>query len=297
MKTRALTIDGPLDLRITLAPTGTGRDGCRRTRDGSYWRLTWTPDGAGAMQIIPSDDGVEAAAWGDGADWLLERLPNLVGADDDPTVFAPTEGKLYDLHRRHVGLRMGRTERAVDVLIRAIPAQRVTAKSARRSSQQLNYRYGGESPGPAAFPMPPNPDRIAELSYAELHSCGLERTRAATMIEVCRRRNRIEALSERGHEAALEALMTLRGIGPWTANRVADVAWGWSDAVETGDYWLPSLVSWLLAGEARAEDPRMLELLEPYRPHRARAVRLLMAAHVKPPRFGPRLDVRDFRDQ
>jgi hypothetical protein len=39
----------------------------------------------------------------------------------------------------------------------------------------------------------------------------------------------------------------------------------------------------------------MLELLEPYRPHRYRAVRLLEIAGLGKPRFGPRLPVRDYR--
>jgi hypothetical protein len=37
----------------------------------------------------------------------------------------------------------------------------------------------------------------------------------------------------------------------------------------------------------------MLELLEPYRGHRARVLRLLLAAGIAPPRRGPRLPIRD----
>ena len=46
------------------------------------------------------------------------------------------------------------------------------------------------------------------------------------------------------------------------------------------------MVSWLLAGERRADDARMLELLEPYRPHRYRVVRLAFAAGTRPPAPG-----------
>jgi hypothetical protein len=45
---------------------------------------------------------------------------------------------------------------------------------------------------------------------------------------------------------------------------------------------LPHLVSSALAGERRGSDERMLELLEPYRGHRARVVRLLMAGSPLP---------------
>ncbi|MGZ4707920.1 MAG: DNA-3-methyladenine glycosylase 2 family protein, partial [Acidimicrobiales bacterium] len=66
-------------------------------------------------------------------------------------------------------------------------------------------------------------------------------------------------------------------------------ALGDADAVIVGDYNLPHLVAFNLAGELRASDARMLELLEPERPHRARAVALLMTAGRTPPRHGPRL--------
>ena len=56
-----------------------------------------------------------------------------------------------------------------------------------------------------------------------------------------------------------------------------------------GDYHLPHQVSWALTGEPRGDDARMLELLEPYRGHRGRVIRLLEAGGVTAPRFGPRM--------
>jgi hypothetical protein len=51
-------------------------------------------------------------------------------------------------------------------------------------------------------------------------------------------------------------------------------------------------VSWALAGEPRADDDRMLELLEPYRGQRARVQRLLEVGRIVPPRYGPRMAPR-----
>jgi 3-methyladenine DNA glycosylase/8-oxoguanine DNA glycosylase len=62
--------------------------------------------------------------------------------------------------------------------------------------------------------------------------------------------------------------------------------------VSVGDFHLPHVVSWALAGEARGNDERMLELLEPYRGQRGRVQRLLEASGVKPPAFGPKQEVR-----
>jgi len=80
----------------------------------------------------------------------------------------------------------------------------------------------------------------------------------------------------------------MRGVGPWTAAQVVRVALGDADAVAVGDFHLPHVVCWALAGEARGSDERMLELLEPYRGHRGRVQLLLVAAGVRAPAFGPK---------
>jgi 3-methyladenine DNA glycosylase/8-oxoguanine DNA glycosylase len=82
-------------------------------------------------------------------------------------------------------------------------------------------------------------------------------------------------------------------MGPWSAAEIARVALGDADAVSIGDYHLPHQVSWALAGEPRGSDERMLELLEPYRGHRCRVLRLLFAAGIEAPRYGPRLPLQD----
>ena len=80
--------------------------------------------------------------------------------------------------------------------------------------------------------------------------------------------------------------------GPWTAAEVGARALGDLDAVSVGDFHLPNLVAFALAGERRATDARMLDLLEPYRGHRARVIRLLEASGIWPAPRGPRMAIR-----
>ena len=82
-------------------------------------------------------------------------------------------------------------------------------------------------------------------------------------------------------EAAYARLRAVIGVGPWTAARIAMLALGDPDAVFVGDLHIPHMISSALANERRGSDERMLELLEPYRGHRARVVRLLMAGGVR----------------
>jgi 3-methyladenine DNA glycosylase/8-oxoguanine DNA glycosylase len=75
---------------------------------------------------------------------------------------------------------------------------------------------------------------------------------------------------------------------------VGQRALGDADAVSVGDFHLAKLVGWALVGEP-VDDDTMLELLEPYRGHRYRAVRMVELAGLHPPRRGPRFEGRDFR--
>jgi 3-methyladenine DNA glycosylase/8-oxoguanine DNA glycosylase len=97
------------------------------------------------------------------------------------------------------------------------------------------------------------------------------------------------------HADAYRILRAFPGVGQWTVAEVGQRVYGDPDAVSVGDFHIPSLVSWALAGEPRADDARMLELLEPYRGQRARVVRLLEASGIQPPRYGPRFAGRSFR--
>ena len=63
-----------------------------------------------------------------------------------------------------------------------------------------------------------------------------------------------------------------------------------SAAVAVGDFHHKHTVSWALAREPRGTDERRLELLEPYRGHRWRVIRLVKSAGAAP-RYGPRLSL------
>jgi 3-methyladenine DNA glycosylase/8-oxoguanine DNA glycosylase len=84
------------------------------------------------------------------------------------------------------------------------------------------------------------------------------------------------------------------GIGPWTSAKVAEVAWADYDAVAVGDYHLAPIVVYAFTGKRGGDDDAMMELLEPFAPHRGRAARLLKIGAGRPPRRGPRRALRDF---
>ena len=77
---------------------------------------------------------------------------------------------------------------------------------------------------------------------------------------------------------------------------MARAAWGDPDAISVGDYHIPNLVAFALAGEPRGDDARMLELLEPYRGQRGRVQRLLELSGISAPRYGPPMPARSIAD-
>jgi len=259
-------------------------------------RATRTPEGPATERLCHLGDEVEIEAWGPGAEWALDAAPDLVGERDDPEPLRPEHPLLRDLLRRLPGLRMGRSNAVFEALVPAILEQKITGLEAGRVRRRLLQRYGEPAPGPvdvaAGLLVPPPPESLAALPYHAFHPLGLERRRAETIIRLAARATALEALVARPPDEARTRLETLPGIGPWTAAETARIALGDPDAVSVGDFHLPNLVCWALAGEPRGDDRRMLELLEPYVGQRGRVQRLLEASGISAPRFGPRMAAR-----
>ena len=259
-------------------------------------RATRTPEGPTTERLRHLGDEIEIEAWGPGSGWALDAALDLVGERDDPQPFRPEHPLLRDLLRRLPGLRMGRSNAVFEALVPAVLEQKITGLEAGRVRRRLVQLYGEPAPGPpevsAGLFVPPAPERLAALPYHAFHPLGLERRRAETLIRLAGRATALEALVAWPPDEARTRLETLPGIGPWTAAETARIALGDPDAVSVGDYPLPSLVSWALAGEPRGDDGRMLQLLEPYAGQRGRVQRLLEASGISAPRYGPRMAAR-----
>ncbi|TAJ99635.1 MAG: DNA-3-methyladenine glycosylase 2 family protein [Chloroflexota bacterium] len=307
MARRTLDLEAPIDLRLVLGPLLRGRgDPTLRLNAVAAARATRTPDGPATVLVEVRGNRLEAEAWGPGADRILDGLPALLGMDDDATGFDPSlHPVVARLARRLPGLRLGRTGAILEVLVPAILEQLVTGAEASFAFRTLVRRHGEPAPGPVAaaqrLRLQPSPEALAALPYYAFHPLGVEQRRAEIVRRVARDARRLEALADlRGTRAEVGAAAGTRlraypGIGPWTAAEVTLRALGDPDAVSVGDYHLPSLVAFALAGEPRADDARMLELLGPWRGHRARVIRLLEAGAAGPPRHGPRYSAPDRR--
>jgi 3-methyladenine DNA glycosylase/8-oxoguanine DNA glycosylase len=288
----SIVLDVPvdLDLRRTLAPLAHGsRDPTIRFAADGTWRATRTDSGSATLRLTAKAGRVTAEAWGAGAEDALAQLPGMLGLEDDPGQLVPRHALVRDLARRFAGVRLPTTRRRFEALLPAIIEQKVTGAEARRTYRELIWHYGEAAPGPAPLRLAPKPATLAGLPYHAYHPLGLERRRAEVIRRAAALAPRLEAAEP---NEARRLLAAIRGIGPWTVAEVLRVADGDPDAISVGDFHLPHLVGWALAGEPRADDRRMLELLEPYRGQRARVQRLLELSGIGAPRRGPRMAAR-----
>lgn len=281
----------PVDLLGSLRPLiASAQDPTIRVRSDLVVRASRTSDGPATLVIRRTGErSFEAAAHGPGRDHALAGAPGLVGAEDDLSGFVP---HLHPAVARAAhcrpGLRIVRSGRAEDVLVATILAQRVTSREAARAWTLLVRRWGEPAPGPYELRLPPNPERLACTPYWAFHGLGVERSRAQRIALACRSISVLQDALALPHDEALSRATVVPGVGIWTASLVLRIAAGDPDAVEVGDYGVKDHIAWNLAGEPRATDERMLELLAPFEGHRGRVVRLLCSAGQRPPRFGPR---------
>ncbi|MEI4278120.1 DNA-3-methyladenine glycosylase 2 family protein [Klenkia terrae] len=291
--------DWPLDVRRALSPhrRGTSDPTLQHAADGAVWRTTTTPDGAASVRLSVRGGDVHAQTWGPGADWALDVVPRWLGAEDRPEGFPAHHHPLVErLHRMSPWLRIGSTGRVWDALVPGVLEQKVTGIEAHRTWRQLLQLAGDPAPGPAPEGMRvvPSAERVRAVTDWEWHRCGLDGARRRALLAVAGVASRLECDDHTDCDDLRRRLQSVPGIGVWTAAEVAQRAIGCPDQVSVGDYHLKNLVGWSLAGR-KTDDAGMLELLEPWRGHRQRVIRLLEVGGSRPPKRGPRMAPTNYR--
>jgi len=301
--------DRPLSLAQSLGILAHGRkDPAVRIGPGAAWLAFSTPEGNATLalseQPAPAPGSrVLARAWGPGAGAALAGVPALLGERDDWTAFddpgfaAALPPAVAETRRRNPGLRLPSTGRMLDSIVPVILEQKVTAMEAYYAWRYLVTKYGADAPGPAPAGMkvPPRAETWRRVPSWEWHRARVDSHRSGTILRACGVASGLERLSGVPLGTDLTSrLCSVPGIGPWSAAEISQRTHGAPDSVSVGDYHLAAFVGEALTGR-RTDDAGMVALLEPWRGHRQRIVRLLVLSGFRKQAFGPRLAPEDHR--
>ena len=286
----------PLGAVLGIFRRGAGDPTSRRDADG--WWFAWrTPDGPVTLRLeatAPVVSEVTATAWGSGAEWMLERVPDLLGERDDSTGFEPHHPQVADAWRAFSGWRVPRSGLVLQALVPSVIEQKVTGQEAFSGYRRLVRRFGEPAPGPGEplrLAVPPDPDGWARIPSWEWLAAGVDPERSRTVVRAVRHAGRIEECADLPAAEARARLQALPGVGRWTWAEVAQRALGLPDEVSFGDYHVAKDIGWALTGAA-VDDAGLAVLLEPYAGHRYRVQRLLELSGARRPRRGPRMAPR-----
>ena len=161
-----------------------------------------------------------------------------------------------------------RVENSLPSLLNIITEQLISLKAAAAIWQRIEARL-----------HPFEPASILELSHDELKQLGLSGAKArcfqAISTAVHRGELNFQNLHEMSDQAAHAALLSLPGIGPWTADIYVLAALGRADVCASGDLALQVAAQDLFALNERPGPKAFLALAEAWRPWRSVAARLL----------------------
>jgi 3-methyladenine DNA glycosylase/8-oxoguanine DNA glycosylase len=280
-------IPHPYDFAETtrLLRTGIGDPTLQREADG-FWRTAHTSAGPVTVRVRVGAQ-LHASAWGPGADAVMQDVPRWLGLHE-PSWELPSHPIVDRLLRKHPGLRSTDTRDPFEALVNIVLHQLITWEEAANTWRRLCRAIGEQAPGPMDLRLSPTPRAILAAGTIHLQAAGVGPGQSRTLMEIARVAHAVRRVTDLPTDEAEALLRKVRGIGPWTATMALGTRLGRPEPVPVGDFHLPSTIAWALAGEPRATDARMVELLAPFRGHAFRVIRLVSAARIEAPKRGPR---------
>jgi AraC family transcriptional regulator, regulatory protein of adaptative response / DNA-3-methyladenine glycosylase II len=219
-------------------------------------------EGAGVCCRLRLDDLRDLTA-------AVARCRRLLDLDADPQTIAEQLGQdrwLGDLVRKRPGLRVPACVDGFELAARAVIGQQVSVAAARTVAAELVQRYGEPLPEPVdgithRFPT------AAALAETEPESLPMPRARAKGLRELARLVAQGDLGLDTGTEAkaSVDGLLSVPGIGPWTASYVAMRALGDPDAYPTGDAGLRRALARRGHAADRTAEGRLAESWRPWR--------------------------------
>ena len=151
-------------------------------------------------------------------------------------------------------------------LLRIVFEQQVSLVSARSMFERLKSNI-----------VPFTPERFIESGEAHLRSLGVTRQKAHYCVQVAHafRNGHLKRIAALNDQAAHAALLSIKGVGPWTANIYLLMALKRPDIWPDGDIALATAFGKLRKLNARPSFVQLARIAERWRPYRSVAARML----------------------
>ncbi len=264
--------------------------GVEEVRDGAYRRSLRLPHGSGVVELRPAEGHVHARYWlADLRDLgaAMQRSRALLDLDSDPHSVLEalgSESLLGALVRAAPGRRVPGSVDGHELAVRAVLGQQVSLRGAATLTGRLVAEHGEELKRPlgAVTHVFPSAQALAGADTARL-AMPVARRRAllALVGTLARGELVIDAGADRAE--ARRRLLSLPGMGPWTAEYIAMRALRDPDAFPASDLGVRHALE-RLGQDGRPASAQMLA--EHWRPYRAYAVQHLWASLTPPGRAG-----------
>lgn len=183
---------------------------------------------AGAPDPAPLTVTVEGRVSARQDEDVRRNLNRLLGLERDLAGFyemAAGDGVLGPIAGRLRGVKPPRFPTAFEALVNAVACQQISLDAGMHVLNRLSAKYGTPVPGAEGAPRVfPGPEELAGAEPEEVKRAGFSLSKARTVVEAARKivtgDLELEELESAGDEEALRELMTLYGVGRWTAEYV-----------------------------------------------------------------------------
>ncbi len=248
--------------------------------DATHYRRTVSIDNAaGWIEVSMNTSGTAlnvtiSPALGTHIGAVIGRVTHLFDLGCAPAAVAKLlrrDSILQPTVKRIPGLRVAGAFDGFELAARTVINQQISVKGASTVSGRLAAAFGTPiaTPYPQLNRLAPRAEYIAGLHEDEIAALGMVGNRARCLIGLAKAvADRRVSLSLAGNaEEQIEKLLSLPGIGPWTANYIAMRALHWPDAFPTGDL--------MLMRAANLKQKQLDRHAEAWRPWRAYAAHYL----------------------
>jgi AraC family transcriptional regulator of adaptative response / DNA-3-methyladenine glycosylase II len=201
----------------------------------------------------------------------VKQLFDLSAAPDSVSRVLGQDEILATTVQRLPGLRVAGAFDGFELAVRTVLGQQVSVKGASTMSGRWAQAFGEPiaTPWPELNRLSPSADRMAGVGASEIAALGMVGARARCLVGLAQAvaQRQIVLSYASNVEEQIDSLMSLPGIGHWTANYIAMRALQWPDAFPTGDL--------VLMRAARSNQKQLQQRSEAWRPWRAYAAHYL----------------------